>query len=351
MFEDITLDELLALRNRKEIVLIDVRSPSEFADSTIPGSLNIPVFDDAERAEVGTIYKQVGVQAAKERGLEIFSAKLPQFIKTFGQIKEPKAVFCWRGGMRSKTAATVLALMGIRAYRLTGGFRTYRKWVVETLEHMEFKPRAVALLGHTGTGKTAILRGLKGEGFPVLDLEGMAGHRGSIFGQVGLEANNQKTFDSLLVTDLLSMQDSPYVLLEGESNRIGKVVLPKFVIEKKEAAKQIWIQLPMEERVRNIVKEYRPREHKEELIFAYRKINSRIHTPIANEIMTCLTEEKFDHAVQLLLEHYYDPRYEHAMKLYEQERVVIEANTVEEAAHKVKDYLVTGDADRQQACR
>lgn len=339
MFQDITVEELLALRDKKELVLIDVRSPSEYTDATIPGSRNIPLFDDAERAEVGTIYKQVSVQAAKDRGLELFSAKLPAFIKTFEQIKESKAVFCWRGGMRSKTSATVLSLMGIRAYRLTGGFRAYRRWVVETMGQFEFKPHGIVLLGHTGTGKTSILRQLQSEGFPVLDLEGMAGHRGSIFGQVGLKANNQKTFESLLITDLLDLQQSTYVLMEGESKRIGKAVLPEFIVNKKEAATQIFIRLPINERVRHIVEEYKPWEHKQELIDAFNKIKNRIHTPIAKEIMTCLEDDQFFQAVHLLLEHYYDPRYEHAMKLYEQERIIIDAETIAEAVQGVKDYL------------
>ncbi|SEU10346.1 tRNA 2-selenouridine(34) synthase MnmH [Paenibacillus sp. NFR01] len=338
--QEISLEKCLALREQQGVVMIDVRSPAEFANSSIPGSINIPLFDDAQRAEVGTIYKQEGVQAAKERGLEIFSAKLPAFIKAFGEIGGPKTVFCWRGGMRSKTAATVLGLMGIQASRLTGGFRAYRKWVVETLETFELKAQPVVLLGHTGTGKTAILRQLKQEGLPVLDLEGMAGHRGSIFGQVGLEANNQKTFDSLLVTELLQLGQAPFVLLEGESPRIGKVVLPKFVTEHKEAATQLLIRLPMEERVRHIVEDYRPKEHKEELIQAYMGIKERIHIPIAKEILAALTEERFGDAVGLLLEHYYDPRYEHAMMQYEDQRIVIEAATVAEAALMVKEAVL-----------
>jgi tRNA 2-selenouridine synthase len=132
MFQDLTLEELTSLRRKKDLVLIDVRSNSEFEESTIPGSLNIPLFNDAERAEIGTLYKQVSIQAAKERGLEIVSAKLPGFIKQFEQIPGKKAVFCWRGGMRSKTTATVLSLMGIHAYRLTGGYRAYRQSILKS---------------------------------------------------------------------------------------------------------------------------------------------------------------------------------------------------------------------------
>ncbi|MBD0379652.1 tRNA 2-selenouridine(34) synthase MnmH [Paenibacillus sedimenti] len=341
MFEDITLEELLSLRDKKEIKMIDVRSPSEFRDSTIPGSLNIPLFDDGERAEIGTIYKQVSIQAAKDRGLEIVSGKLPAFVKTFEQIKGQKAVFCWRGGMRSKTTATVLSLMGIRAYRLTGGFRTYRKWVVDTLENMEFKPCTFVIMGNTGAGKTFILRRLQEEGYPVLDFEGMAGHRGSIFGHVGLQANNQKTFESLLVTQLLKLENSPYVLLEGESKRIGKAVLPDFMVRKKEAGKQLFIEMPIEERVRHILEDYQPWENKQELVQAYHHIKDRIHTPIAKEIGMNLQDGHYEQAVKLLLEHYYDPRYEHAMKQYAQERVIIKAQTIEDAVQAVKEHLST----------
>jgi len=339
LFQDISIDELLPLINNKQIVAIDVRSPSEFADSTIPGSLNIPLFNDEERAEVGTIYKQVSENAAKERGLELFSAKLPAFIKMFEQIEGPKVVFCWRGGMRSKTTATVLSLMGIRVSRLTGGIRTYRKRVIQTLEQFELKPEPIVLQGNTGTGKTAIIRQLQQEGYPAIDLEGMAKHRGSIFGHVGLRANNQKTFDSFLVTDLLKLQESPYILFEGESQRIGKVLVPQFLMSKKETTTQIVIQLPIEERVRHIIEDYRPSEHKLELISGFNYIKDRIHTPVAKEIMTYLETDQFDHAVRLLLEHYYDPRYEHSMQINVQEKVIIEANTIEEALQRVKDFL------------
>lgn len=339
MFQDMSIEELLKLRQDKKIVTIDVRSPSEFAESTIPGSLNIPLFDDAERAEVGTTYKQVSVQAAMDRGLELVSAKLPAFIKTFREIGDQKVVFCWRGGMRSKTTATVLSLMGIRVFRLTGGFRAYRRWVVETLGSFELAPEPIVLMGNTGTGKTAILRQLAEEGYPVLDLERMAGHRGSIFGHVGMKAHNQKTFESLLLTDLLGLQQAPYVLMEGESRRIGKAVLPEFIVDKKEGAEQLFIQLPLVERVRHIIEDYRPSEHKEELIQGFKRIRSRIHTPIAKEIMTSLEADDYSQAVRLLLEHYYDPRYEHAMSQYSGRRTVIEAGTVAEGAQLVKSYL------------
>ncbi|WP_274653227.1 tRNA 2-selenouridine(34) synthase MnmH [Paenibacillus humicola] len=343
MFQDITIEELRELRAKNEITMIDVRSPSEFEDSTVPGSLNIPFFDDRERAEIGTLYKQTSVEAAKERGLEIASAKLPAFVKQFGQIKGRKAVFCWRGGMRSKTTATVLSLMGIHVYRLAGGFRAYRKWVVETLETFELNPPAYVIHGHTGTGKTEVLRRLKEEGYPVLDLEALAGHRGSIFGHVGLKANNQKTFDSLLLEELHALQHAPYILFEAESKRIGKVVMPEFLVRKKEAGTAIRLELPVDERVRQIMADYRPYEHPEAYLEAFRQIKSRIHTPIAAEIESCLEKERFEPAIRMLLEHYYDPRYSHTAEQYEgAAQIELKAATVEEAVQGVIEAIKSG---------
>lgn len=340
MFKDVTLNELFALQNKGEVTLVDVRSPSEYKDATIPGSINIPVFNNEERAEVGTLYKQVNSGAARERGLEIFSAKLPYFIKEFSQTETKKAVFCWRGGMRSKTAATVLDLMGIQVHRLEGGIRTYREWVVRTLDELEFKPNAFVLNGYTGSGKTAILQRLHKEGYPVLDLEGMANHRGSIFGQIGLEPHNQKRFESSVVQELLRFQQSPYVLLEGESKRIGKVVLPNFLFEKKEQGTQLFIDLPIEERVLNILDDYQPWEHQEECIEAFRIIKKRIHTPIAKEIEDNLEAGEFYSAVKLLLEYYYDPRYEHTANQYSDEkRITVQAHNLDEAFQSIQNVV------------
>jgi tRNA 2-selenouridine synthase len=340
LFQDITLEELRVLKDRKKITVIDVRSPSEYEDSTLPGSLNIPLFDDQERAEVGTLYKQTSVQAAKDKGLQIVSAKLPSFIKEFEAVEGDKVVFCWRGGMRSKTTATVLSLMDIHAYRLTGGFKAYRKWVMDELESFDFKPKSYVIHGNTGTGKTELLRRLKGQGHPILDLEGMAGHRGSIFGQIGLHANNQKTFDSLLLEELITIQDSPYVLFEAESKRIGKVVMPQFLADQKDIGSQIWIEMPLESRVKQILQDYKPELHKEQCIRAFHNIKSRIHVPIATEIERTLQADLFGEAVALLLEYYYDPKYDYTSSQYgESERITFSVNNVEEAEAAVVSYL------------
>ncbi|MTH54248.1 tRNA 2-selenouridine(34) synthase MnmH [Bacillus mangrovi] len=340
MFQDLQVDQLLEMQNEKKITAVDVRSPSEYREATIPGALNIPLFNDEERAEIGTIYKQVGVQAAKDRGLEIVSAKLPEFIKTFSAIPGHKAVFCWRGGMRSRTSATVLDLMGLKTFRLDGGVRAYRRWVVDKIETIDFQPDAYVLNGYTGSGKTWLLHRLKEQGYPVLDLEGMANHRGSIFGQIGLEPHNQKTFDSLLMKDTLPLQTSPFVVLEAESKRIGKAVLPEFIAKKKEQGTQLFLDIPRAERARFLVEDYKPWEHHDECMKAFNRIKTRIHTPAAAQIKASLQSGDYTEAVELLLEYYYDPRYEHTAQRYpEENRIMISVENAEDALGELVKVL------------
>ena len=340
MFRDITLPELLSAQKNGSFTVVDVRSPKEFIEATIPGSINIPVFDNDERAEVGTIYKELGTEEAKERGLELFSKKLPQFIAEFKEIDGPIAVFCWRGGMRSKTAVTVLDLMGIHAKRLAGGIRSYRQWVVQELDKNNFKPNLFVLNGYTGSGKTLLLKMLENEGQPVIDLEGMAGHRGSIFGQIGLEPSNQKKFDSLLMTQLIRFQDEKHVFIEGESRRIGKVCIPESFNDKKEHGIQLFINLPIEIRVKNILEDYSPWEKPIEFMEAFLLIKKHIHTPEAKQIENDLETGNFASAVQLLLKNYYDPKYEYSAKQYDEKQVInIDAVDVEDAFSKVKQIV------------
>lgn len=336
LFHEIPLTDLLALQKKENHIIIDVRSPKEFNESTIPGSINIPVFNDEERAEVGTIYKQVGAKEASERGLSIFSQKLPAFIAKFKGLEDSFTVFCWRGGMRSKTAATVLDLMGYSVNRLTGGIRTYRQWVAHELDKKEFSPNLIVLNGYTGSGKTTILKRLSQNGFPVINLEEMAGHRGSIFGQIGLTPSNQTKFDSLLLTEVLRYKDEPYVFIEGESKRIGNVSIPQFLYEKKEQGLQLFINLPLDVRVQNILEDYRPWESPANFKEAFRLIKKRIHTPVAKQIEVNLDNEDFALATQLLLEYYYDSKYEHSGSHFlEQQKKIINALDVEDAFQKI----------------
>ncbi|MDN7242479.1 tRNA 2-selenouridine(34) synthase MnmH [Planococcus sp. N028] len=350
MFSNIVIEELIPLIEKEDVVLIDVRSPSEYKNFSMPGSINIPFFDDAERAEIGTIYKQVSVDAAKERGLEIISAKLPELIREFKKIEGDKVVFCWRGGMRSRTTATLLSLMDIHVSRLEGGIREYRKWVVDQLDQPEIAFDAIVLNGLTGAGKTRILKALQKEGYPVMDLEGMANHKGSIFGHIGVEPHNQKVFDSLLVKKMRELHDSPYVLFEAEGNRIGKAAIPPWLSDLKGRSLQLVIDMPMEERVKEILKDYQPEQYQEECMEAFLWIKTRMPQDVAAQIEEDLETGNFSSAVRLLLEYYYDSRYKHtALQYPDTQKKVLKVRNIDEAIQTVKDHIPRlGREDDQQ---
>lgn len=341
MFKDMSVTDLIALQAEGKVTVVDVRSPGEYADATIPGSVNIPLFDDAERAEIGTIYKQKSVALANERGIEIVSAKLPAFIRTFAAIPGPKVVFCWRGGMRSKTAATLLDLVGMRMSRLTGGYRAYRKWVVAELAVRTVPERTIVLHGYTGTGKTEILRSLQGKGYPVVDFEQFAGHRGSIFGGIGRKPHNQKMFDALLLQRWMEVADAPYVLMEAESRRIGKVLIPEVWMDAKVRAHHIWLELPMAERVATILRDYEPERHAEACVLAFRRIKGRIHTAVAADIERALASGAYALAAELLLVHYYDARYAYTTESYEAGiHTRVEADSIADAIGQIEQLLL-----------
>ncbi len=340
MVEDIDVEQLIDWMMQQQVEVIDVRSPQEYSEGTVPGSWNIPLFNDAERGEIGTIYKQQSIEAAKDRGLEIVSAKLPHFIRELQAIPKRKVFFCWRGGMRSKTAATLHSLLSGKVYRLKGGYRAYRRWVVQTTASYEWKPTLIVINGYTGTGKTKILRSLHHQGYPVLDLEQLAGHRGSIFGGVGLKPQNQRTFDALLVHECIRLQHSPYVIMEAESRRIGKIVLPDFLIEARNKSSQLFIRLPLDVRVASIIEDYEPHRFALECMEAFRHIERKIHTPAAASIRASLLHGEYAEATRLLLLHYYDPRYEFKISEHSSERIVLDADSISHVETKVKDFII-----------
>ncbi|WP_195572044.1 tRNA 2-selenouridine(34) synthase MnmH [Paenibacillus sp. 1001270B_150601_E10] len=336
---DISLEEVLHYREQGA-TLVDVRSPGEYEEFTIPGSINIPLFSNEERSEIGTIYKQVSVDRAKERGLEIASQKLPELYRQFKSLQGPIILYCWRGGMRSRTMATVMSLMGMTIYRLQGGIRSYRRFIQEQVQQ-EWSTPVIVLSGYTGTGKTAILQYLEEQGYPIMDIERMAGHRGSIFGHIGLHPSSQKMFDAIYVEQKQSIekQQKPLVLMEAESRRVGKVVLPEALMEAKNKGKVLHIELPIEERVKVIMEDYSPALHEEAIRQAFERIRRRLHTPIAQELAGLLEQKHYEKVIQLMMEYYYDPRYEHAALTYEGEAVLIQAATLEEAKEQVELHV------------
>ncbi|WP_462411872.1 tRNA 2-selenouridine(34) synthase MnmH [Neobacillus sp. Marseille-QA0830] len=338
--KELEVEKLFEIENP---IIIDIRSPIEYKDGAIPGAVNVPLFTDAERQEIGTIYKQRGQNEAKWRAMEIVSPKIPQMLETikFYQEKGDLVVHCWRGGMRSKAVVTFLEFAGIYAWKLIGGYKAYRHYILEKMEG-QLPNKAVVLHGMTGVGKTEILKLLKRKGYPIIDLEEMAGHRGSIFGTIGLgEGHNQKAFDSLLYKGLQEIAGADYFLVEAESKRIGKAVQPEKLMDIKFKGVNIYIHTPMEQRVKLLVEEYvLPYQNEawyhEKISVSMERVLKRVKDlEIRNRMEESVSSHNYQELIPLLLEHYYDPRYDYARQDYEGEFFDVFAENPEDAAEKI----------------
>ncbi len=214
--------------------IIDVRSPGEFSDDHVPGAINLPVLDDEERVRVGTIYKQESAFGARKIGGALVARRSGLNIETH-LIDKPGSyrplVYCWRGGMRSGAFATILKQIGWRVETLEGGYKSFRRAVVKLL----YEPsgdgafpaeRLVVLDGNTGTAKTELLRYIAARGAQVIDLEGLARHRGSLFGALDSPQPSQKAFDTAIASSLMGLDPSRPVIVESESSRIGQLSIP-----------------------------------------------------------------------------------------------------------------------------
>ena len=221
--------DLSALRAAGFDALIDVRSPSEFAEDHVPGAVSMPVLSDAERAEVGTIYVQDSPFTARKIGAALVARNAARHIEErlmqHGGGWRP-LVYCWRGGQRSGSFASILQQIGWRAEVLEGGYRTWRRHVVAQLYAVDLPFRVIRLDGYTGTAKTEVLNRVAALGGQVIDLEGLARHRGSILGDVVGDQPAQKGFESALVAALEGLDPARPVLVEAESARIGTLRLP-----------------------------------------------------------------------------------------------------------------------------
>jgi len=342
--KELHVENLYKLNNP---IIIDIRSPIEFADGAIPGAINVPLFSNEEREIIGTIYKQEGQAAAKWKAMEFVSPRIPALLQTIKSYHTDGelVIHCWRGGMRSKAVVTFLEFAGIYAWRLEGGYKAYRHYILEQIPTM-IPEKAIVLHGMTGVGKTEVLKILKNNGFPILDLEEMAGHRGSIFGTIGLsDGHNQKTFDSLLFKGLQEIYGSQYFLVEAESKRIGKAVQPEELMSVKFNGLNIYIHTPLEQRVKQLVAEYvRPYKHEpwyeEKITLGIEKVLKRVKDPnIRKRLIDSLDDKNYREMILILLEHYYDPRYDHARHDYVGEFIDIYAENPVDAADKIAAKL------------
>lgn len=292
--------------------LIDVRTPLEFADDHIPGAHNVPLLSNEERAEVGTIYKQVGPVAARRRGLELTCSRFYHMVDTITSVAagRPIVVYCWRGGMRSASVALLVESCGAPVSQLAGGYKTFRTQVIKFFDTCEFPVPLIVMHGMTGTGKTTFINGLDRSRWATLDLEGIACHRGSAFGALGLEQRvTQKYFETDLWNAFRRLPPGMPVVLEGESQRIGKYSLPGRLYQKMAESCKVWCHASIETRIERLSVEYAHPEYRDDMLAALERIRKKLGGVRYAELKACIDGWDVAGIGRGLIEGYYDRMY------------------------------------------
>jgi tRNA 2-selenouridine synthase len=297
--------------------VIDVRSPGEFAHAHIPGAYNLPLFTDEERKQVGTAYKQESRETAIKIGLDYFGVKMRKMVEemeTFTKASKEQTllIHCWRGGMRSAAIAWLMNLYGFKVYTLAGGYKAYRKWVMEQFEK-EYPFHIVG--GYTGSAKTLVMQELARQSSVMIDLEGIAKHKGSAFGALGEGLQpSQEMFENLLATALInasqqcrSANGEAPIWLEDESQRIGLVNIPQPLWKTIRNSPVYFLDIPFEERLNYIVEGY-GKFDREKLIGAIIRIQKRLGGLETKTAVGCMVEGDIKESFRILLK-YYDKYY------------------------------------------
>lgn len=292
--------------------LIDVRSPAEFAQGHIPGAVNLPLFDNQQRAEIGTIYKNSGSQDAMLRGLHLVGPKMGELSSAARELATQNGgeifVHCWRGGLRSESMAWLLKISGLKPWVLDGGYKAFRNHA-----HCLFEKKwpFVVVSGWTGSGKTEVLDELSGLGQQVVDLERLAHHRGSAFGSIGQpDQPTTEQFENLLFEKLSQCDPAKTIWIEDEGNRLGTVVVPPPIVHQIRESNAISIVSNSETRVNRLMEEYGGFAG-ERLIESIASIRKRLGPQHADEATHSIRSGNIRRAIEIVLD-YYDRTYQHA---------------------------------------
>jgi tRNA 2-selenouridine synthase len=311
------MNELVKMR--EQVVVADVRTPAEFIRGHMPGAINLPLFSNEERVQVGTTYKQVGREAAILLGFDLAGPKWSGFIRQALAIAPQKkiAVHCWRGGMRSGAMAWALDLYGFEIYVLERGYKNYRQWVSRQIgEDLSLS----VVGGMTGSGKTRILHALGTIGEQVIDLEDLAQHQGSAYGTLNrLVQPSQEQFENELAHRLQPMDRQRRIWVEDESMAIGRCLIPKPFWSRMQEAPLFDLQISLEQRVDALVGEYGLLD-KEFLVECTDRIRKRLGNERTQQAIAAIREDRMADFIRLVLV-YYDKAYRKAMDVRETERV------------------------------
>lgn len=287
--------------------ILDVRSPGEFEQGRIPGAINMPLFTNEERAEVGTLYKQTGQKAAIQLGLQFVGPKLADFGKLAEEYSKDGhlRVHCWRGGMRSASVASLFRSLGLRTVTLSGGYKAFRRWVLSCFE-APFNFCTIG--GFTGTGKTAILSALNQLGEQTLDLEAIACHRGSSYGMIGMPKQpSTEQFENEIAMQLSRFDKSKPIWIEDESRLIGRCRIPEKILSQMHSGTLYMIERPMHERLEILQREYGNQDI-QELILATQRLEKRLGRERAKETISRVNSGHLKEAMETVLK-YYDSTY------------------------------------------
>lgn len=330
------LTSLVGLADAGFDAIIDTRSASEFAEDHLPGAISLPVLNDAQRAEVGTIYKQVSPFQARKIGGALAAANVARHVAGplagHGGGWRP-LVYCWRGGQRSGAFATILAQIGWRTARLSGGWKSWRALVLDQVERKGSPAPVVVLDGNTGAAKTEILHLLAARGVQVLDLEGLANHRGSLFGAMAGGQPAQKLFETRLAMALAALDPARPVVVEGESSRIGGLALPRAVWRGLCQAPRLRLSVPVAARAAYTARAYADAVAEPGRVEATVARLAPLHPAALIEDWQAMAQRgEWATLAEGLMRHHYDPRYEkHRARCAALEHAVIGVERLDEA--------------------
>lgn len=311
-------------------IFIDVRTEKEYLDDHILNAYNMPLFDNDEYCEVGTIYKQEGKHEAIDKGFDFVSPKLKDMYKLAKELTseyEHIVIYCARGGMRSGSVANLLSSIGIDLYKLEGGYKSYRNYVQNYLSNIMDKKQFIVLHGLTGVGKTELLIELEKNNIDILDLEYMARNTGSVFGFITYDEKppTQKTFDSRIFESLF-FSKSDYLFIESESKRVGHVLVPNDIHEAIiRDGYHILIECDIKDRVKRLCKDYIYDRNEDNLQALRQCINTfrkRLGNKTVDEYLELLDKEQYEELVEKFLVFYYDPLYMHSVNQYKYDDVM-----------------------------
>ncbi len=306
----IDIQEFIAIR--AGVLLIDVRSPKEFAQGHILGAVNLPLFNDAERAIVGTIYKKQGKDFAILKGLEIVGPKMSGYVKKVTKWCPDKKliVHCWRGGKRSGSFAWLMEFVGFEVFVIEGGYKKYRQLVLSNLLQSDLS--MIVIGGRTGSGKTELLKAIGERGEQIIDLEALANHKGSAFGWIGEAPQpSVELFENLLFEKIRSLDAHQRVWVENESRSVGTVFLPEGFWQNLKRSPLVNIEIPTEIRIQKLIAAY---AHcgKEVLIESFKKIEKKLGYNHCKAAIDAVNQGDLAAAASIAL-HYYDKTYGHSL--------------------------------------